>query len=103
MAEGSTLNHHETQSETDEDREPTEEDFVFVTVLGLGNVLNYVVPSFPMFKTTLQEVKLQFQEPDGTVQVFDGFTKCGILGDRSLPALAKINFSFDNAFTIEVI
>ena len=105
MAEGSTesetASYHEMES-GDADREPTEDDFVFVTFLGLGRVFNYVIPSFPVFKTTLQEVKLQFEEPDGTVHVFDGFAKCGMIDERNLPSLAKINFSFDNAFIIEV-
>ena len=105
MMEGSTasetVSYHETESRV-EDREPKEDDFVLVTVLGIGRIFNYVIPSFPIFKTTLQEVKLQFEEPDGTVQVFNGFAKCGMLDERSLPALAKINFSFDNTFIIEV-
>ena len=87
MAEGSnTASNSEGESGV-EDREPTEDDFVLVTVLRIGRVFNYVVPSFPVFTTTLQEVKLQFEEPNGTVHVFDGFAKCEILDERSLPGL----------------
>ena len=63
----------------------------------------YVVPSFPIFKTTLQEVKLQWEEPDGAIHVFDGFARECELLDYLLSAVTKIMFNYENAFITEVL
>ena len=63
----------------------------------------YVVPSFPIFKTTLQEVKLQWEEPDGAIHVFDGFARECELLDHLLPAVTKIMLNYENAFITEVL
>ena len=81
-----------------------DDDFnVKIIVLAKGNTFLYVVPSFPIFKTTLQEVKLQWEEPGGAIHVFDGFARECKLLDHPLPAVAKIMFSYENAFIIEVL
>lgn len=81
-----------------------DDDFnVEITILAKGNTFLYVVPSFLIFKATLQEVKLQWEEPGGEIQVFDGFARQCKLLDRPLPAVAKIMFSYENAFIIEVL
>jgi len=37
------------------------------------------------------------------LKVFDGFTKkCDTLDTKSLPSVAKIEFGYENTFTIEV-
>ena len=38
------------------------EDFAEVTVLSTGRMFEYVVPNFPVYKATLREVKLQWEE-----------------------------------------
>ena len=75
---------------------------VYVTVLTTGDLIQYTVPSFPVFKATLREVKLQWEEECGTVHVFDAFARdCDQL-DHRLPALAEVAFQYENAFIIEV-
>ena len=80
-----------------------DEDYVEVTVLSTGRILEYIVPSFPVYKAILRETKLQWEEADGTIHVFDGFAReCGLIKERSTPAMAKIIFNYDSAFMIEV-
>ena len=74
---------------------------VEINVLAMGNTFLYVILRFPIFKTTLQEVKLQWEEPGGAIHVFDGFARECELLDCPLPAVAKIMFSYENAFIIE--
>ena len=85
------------------ERDVSDDDYVEVTVLSTGWVLEYVVPSFPVYKATLREMKLQWEEADGTIHVFDGFAReCGLIKERTTPAIAKIIFNYDKAFMIEV-
>lgn len=77
--------------------------YVEITVLAKGNTLSYIVPSFPVFKVALQEVKLQWEERGDKTHVFDGFARQCALLDHPLPAVAKIMFSYENAFIIEVL
>ena len=78
------------------------EDAVHVTVLTVGDLVQYTVPSFPVFKATLREVKLQWEDKDKTIQVFDAFARdCDQL-DHHLPAMAEVPFDYENAFIIEV-
>ena len=73
-----------------------------VVVLATGDVIQYTVPSFPVFKATLREVKLQWDDEKKTVHVFDAFARdCNLL-DHYLPAIAVIRFNYENAFIIEV-
>ena len=46
------------------DVEEETNDFVYVTVLATGDEFQYVVPSFPVYKPILKEVKLQWEEAD---------------------------------------
>ena len=55
-----------------------DEDYVEVTVLSTGRILEYIVPSFPVYKATLRETKLHWEEADGTIHVFDGFARVWI-------------------------
>ena len=44
-----------------------------VAVLLKGNVIQYIIPSFPTLKVNLQEVKLQwYKEETKILHVFDG-------------------------------
>jgi len=73
------------------------------TVLAKGDTFLYTVPSFPVFKATLQQVKLQLEESHGGIKIFDGFArKCDTLDTKYLPSIAKVEFSFEDAFIIEV-
>ena len=56
---------------------------------------------FPVFKATLREVKLQWDE-ETTIHVFDAFACDCYLLDHHLPAIAVIHFNYENAFIIEV-
>ena len=80
------------------------EDFVEVTVLSTGRTLDFTVPNFPVYKPTLREVKLQWEEfATETIHVFDAFAKeCGMLNEQPLPAIAKIMLGLENAFIVEV-
>ena len=40
----------------------SDDDYVEVTVLSTGQVLEYVVPSFPVYKATIQEIKVAVRE-----------------------------------------
>ena len=48
---------------------------VEITVLAKGDTFLYTVPSFPVFKATLQQVKLQMEESEGEIKVFNGFAR----------------------------
>ena len=73
-----------------------------LTVLSKGDTIHYIVLSFPVYSAELVEIKVQWEDEDGSLLVFDAFTrKCDLL-DHQLPAIAKILFSYDNAFIIEV-
>ena len=80
-------------------------DFIEVTVLLTGRTFEYRVPSFPVYKATLREIKLQWEDVEtDTIHVFDAFAKeCGLLDEHTTPAVTKIMFSYDNAFIIEVL
>ena len=87
----------------DAEHDVSDEDYVQVTVLSTGRVIEYTVPSFPVYKATLWETKLQWEEADGTIHVFDGFAReCELIKGRSTPAMGKIIFNCDSAFMIEV-
>jgi len=108
-------------------------DCVYVTFLATRYELQYVFPSFPVYKLILKEIKLQWEEANGTIHMFNGFARPSNLLDhkqitkmykpvehvyilksistwhvnwsdhlRLLPAVAKIFFSHDIAFVIEV-
>ena len=80
-----------------------ESDFTEMIVLSKGRVLQYVVPSFPVYKPVLREVKLQWKEND-VIHVFDGFAReCKEMDQHDVPAMARIYNSFGNAFVIEVL
>jgi len=88
------------------DEEQELDDFIEVTVLEVGSTVPYTVPSFPVFKTKLVEVKLLWEEHcEGSTPkllVFHGFAKkCDTL-DHSLPAIAHLPFNYDCCFTIFV-
>ena len=55
------------------------EDFIAVTVLSTGRTLDYTVPSFPVYKPTLRETKLLWEEfASETICIFNAFAKeCG--------------------------
>lgn len=59
------------------DDEHTMEDFVEVTVLSTGQTFEYIVPSFPVYKAMLREVKWQREEFETeTIHVFDESAIC---------------------------
>ena len=79
------------------------EDYVLVTILTKGNTIEYVVRSFPVFAVELVEVKLQWEDGEtGEVHVFDGFTQNCKEIDHPLLGIAKVYYSYQNAFIIEV-
>ena len=73
-----------------------------LTILDKGITFEYVVPSFPVVRENLTEVKLQYEGNGGEPLVFDGFARdCAVL-DHILPANLKIPSSYDHAFIIKV-
>ena len=56
-----------------------------------------------MFAVDLVEVKLQWEDGEtGEVHVFDGFTRNCEEIDHPLPGIVKVDYSYQNAFIIEV-
>ena len=73
-----------------------------IVVLAAGQLIHYTIPSFPVFNATLREAKFQWEDEYENIHVFDGFVRhCNML-DHHLPAVAKIPYSYDDAFIIEV-
>ena len=85
------------------DVEAGDEEWTFLTGLGKGITFEYVVPSFPVFRANLTEVKLQWANCEGELEIFDDFARdCAAFVDQTLPAILKIPCNYDYAFTIEV-
>ena len=79
------------------------EDFVLLTILAKGDMIEYVVPSVPVFGAKLTEVKLQCDSCKGELIVFDWFAwSCDAL-DHFLPVIMKVSkCSYKNVFMIKV-
>ena len=77
----------------------TRENNSVLTILSKGNTIHYTIPSFPVYSA---EVKVQWEDEDGSLLVFDAFARNCDLLNHQLPAIAEIPFSYDNAFIIEV-
>ena len=81
-------------------------EHVYVEILSKENLYQYVVPSFPVFKAQLREVKCRWDDLDDLdemVHVFNGFARdIDLLKNHPLPAVAKLPVCHDNAFLIEV-
>ena len=80
----------------------TRENNSVLTVLSMGNMIHYTIPSFPVYSAELVEVKVQWEDEDGSILMFDAFARNCDLLDHQLPAIAEIPFNYDNAFIIEV-
>ena len=78
------------------------EEVVNVVMLVTGDVIQYTVSSFPVFKGTLREVKLQWDDEEKAIHVFEAFACDGNLLDHHLPAIAVIHFNYENTYIIEV-
>lgn len=75
-------------------------DYELVTVLKLGEKVEYTIPSFPVFTASLVEMKYQLVDDDSTI-VFDGYIRdCPDL-DRSYPSLLKLYSGYTNGFLID--
>lgn len=88
--------------EGDLEGDTEESEYTEISVLWKGQTCLYVIPSFPVYKATLQEVRLQQVDGLGNVYVFDGFARKSDLLDHPLPAIATIPYSYENAFIINV-
>jgi len=53
-------------------------DCVYITFLVTGDELQYVVSSFPVYKPILKEVKLQWEETNGTIHLLMGLNTLAI-------------------------
>ena len=73
-----------------------ESEYTGISVLWQGQMFLYVIPSFPVYKATLQEVRLQQDNSLGSVYMFDGFARKSDLLDHPLPAIATIPYSYEN-------
>lgn len=77
-------------------------NYTYLAVLGKGKTFSYIIPSFPVLKPELQEVKLQYTDDDGSLCVFDGFARLCDQMDHALPAMARLQQHYENAFFIKV-
>ena len=83
--------------------EPGPVGYTLVSILKKGKCLQYTIPSFPVFTVSLREVTMQWEDLDGSIDNFDGFMReCELLLDHELPALARLDHGYENAFPIEV-
>jgi len=57
-----------------------------------------MILSFPVFTVMIQEMKLQFENNEDYMQVFDGFMR----EYGPLPPIARVPDDYRNAFLIEV-
>ena len=58
------------------------------------------IPSFPVVTAMLREVRFSFGDPED--EVFDGYMReCDLL-NHNLPAVARINHGYSNAFVVQV-
>lgn len=89
-------------AEGDRNEHPAPIQFTELAVLQKGKSLPYTVPSFPVFTAMLREVKLQIEDDEGDVQVFDAFMRECELLDEPLPAIARVPDGYKNAFLVEV-
>ena len=86
----------------DTNMEVDSSEYTRITILAAGGLIHCVIPSFPVFSGMLREVKFQWEDEYGKIHVFDGFARhCNLLDDQ-LPAVAKVPYSYDNAFMIKV-
>lgn len=79
--------------------QPAESHFL-VTIMKLGDKVEYTIPSFPVYTAVLREIKYQFVDESAAQHTFDGYIRdCPSL-DRTYPGLLKLCFGYTNAFTI---
>jgi len=93
---------HHVDDLVDAGTEAPEEGCTYLAVVEKGKTFTYVVPSFPVYKAELQEIKLQYTDSKGDPQVFDGLARKCDLMDHPLPALARLPHSYENAFVVKV-
>ena len=67
-----------------------DDDITIITVLSKGNTISYVTPSFPVYSANLVEVKIQYQDEAGNLQISDAFAKDCDDMDYPLPAFSKL-------------
>lgn len=78
-------------------------NYLLATLLQRGDVIDYTVPSFPVFTVKLREIKMQYEETNGSPVLMDAFAKeCDDLSSHLLPAVARIPYSTSHAFQIDV-
>ncbi len=73
-----------------------------MTVLQKGRSFQYTIPSFPVFTVMLREVKLQWEDDNGDLHLFDGFMREYELLNHPLPAITRIPHGYKHAFLAEV-
>ena len=79
-----------------------ESEYTEISVLWKDQTFLYIIPSLPVHKAILQEVRLQQDDGLGNVYMFDGFARKSHLLDHPLLAIATIPYSYENAFIINV-
>ena len=79
-----------------------EDNGTIITVLSNGNAISYVIPSFPVYCAKLVEVKIQYYNEDRNLKICNAFAKDCEDMNHPLPAFAKVNYGYENAFVVEV-
>ena len=77
-------------------------DHMLIQLAGLGECIEYVIPSFPVFEATLKHVKYSFcgaDDQDNTV--YDRFVQAKMAGDLAIDSILKLCSGYSNAFVIE--
>ena len=84
-SEDSEVNVVDAGSERVEAEVDTRENNSVLTVLSMGNTIHYTIPSFPVYSAELLEVKVQWEDEDGSLLVFDAFARnCDLLDHQLL-------------------
>ena len=74
--------------------------YTHLSVLSIGSVVEYTIPSFYVISVLLREVKLQCEDETVTI---DGFIRsCDLLTSVTLPAIARIPRGSEGACFVKV-
>jgi len=57
---------------------------MLLVFVATGDELQYLVPNFPMYKPILKEAKLQWEDANGTIHMFEGFAHPSNLLDQTI-------------------
>ena len=76
-------------------------DSIEISLLEVGeDIVEYVIPSFPVFSANLRRIK--YMRPTGDTTVYDGFIKDDLcLMGKRYPTVVVVEKGYDNSFFVE--